>query len=336
MAKRRLSGQQKRRIHDLQQARLARVAEKADRRAEKLAEAGLGPEQSGRVQVNFGNAVVVEAEDGALVRCHARQNLGPIACGDRVAWQASKEGDGVITAVAPRSSSLERPDVHGNLRPIAVNLDRLVVVVATRPDFSEAMIDRYLVAAELAGIPAALLLNKTDLLDDAGLASATARLADYARIGYPVWQASCKREHGLDALREALAESSSLLVGQSGVGKSSLVNALLPDREVRTGALSSTGGRGMHTTTATTLYHLPGGGDLIDSPGVWEFAPPLGEPEDVAHGFVEFRPLLGHCRFSDCRHQVEPGCAIVEGVEKGLITPKRLESFRTLYASLTS
>ena len=332
MAKRRLSGQQKRRINDLQQARLERTSARSAKHATRLADAGLGAEQSGRVCANFGAALVLEDASGQLHKCHARQNLGAIACGDRVVWQASELGDGVVTAVAPRSTCLERPDAHGNLRPIAANLDRLVVVIACAPDFSEAMVDRYLVAAELTGIPAALLLNKTDLLDAGSRRRVAARLADYQRIGYPLWQASCSAEHGLDALCAAMADGTSLLVGQSGVGKSSLVNALIPGRDVRTGVLSTAGGRGTHTTTVTTLYHLPGGGDLIDSPGVWEFGPPITAPEQLERGFVEFRPHLGRCRFANCRHLVEPGCAIAAAVAVGEIAARRLATYRELVA----
>jgi len=335
VAKRRLSGQQKRRIHDQQQARLGRSAERAEKRAQRLADAGLGPEQPGRVCANFGAALVLEDDQGELHKCHARQNLGPITCGDRVVWQASELGDGVVTAVAPRNTCLERPDSHGRLRPIAANLDRLVIVVASAPDFSEAMIDRYLVAAELTGIPAALLLNKTDLLDATTRPQVEARLADFARIGYPVWQASCSAEHGLDTLLEALAGGTSLLVGQSGVGKSSLVNALIPGRDIRTGALSKTGGRGTHTTTVTTLYHLAGGGDLVDSPGVWEFGPPIDSATELEHGFIEFRPHLGHCRFADCSHLVEPGCAVEAAVKAGEIAHRRLKSYRQLHNELS-
>jgi len=334
MSKRRLSGQQKRRIHDLQQARLSRTQERAERQAQRLADAGLGPEQTGRVCVNYGAALVIEDSSGQLVKCRPRQNLGTIVCGDRVVWQTSTLGAGVVSAVASRDSCLTKPDERGNLKPIAANLDRIVIVLASLPPFDEAQIDLYLVAAELTGIPARLVLNKIDLLDDDARREADARLAGYAAIGYPVHHASCKTAHGLDELRTALAEGTSILVGQSGVGKSSLVNRILPGRDVRTGALSATSGRGMHTTTASTLYHLPDGGDLIDSPGVWEFAPPVADPSDLDHAFAEFRPHLGHCRFGNCRHLVEPGCAIERAVADGQVTARRLASYRRLRAAL--
>ncbi|HEY5790530.1 MAG TPA: small ribosomal subunit biogenesis GTPase RsgA [Gammaproteobacteria bacterium] len=336
MTKRRLSGQQKRRIHELQQARLARTSERAERRAQRLEASGLGPEQGGRVRVNFGSTLVVEDAAGRLVTCSARQNLGPIVCGDRVAWQASPLGEGVVSAVAPRQGCLLRPDARGELRPIAANLDRLVLVIAPRPPFDEAQIDRYLVAAELTGIPATLLLNKVDLLDPGERSAADARLAGYQRVGYPLLHASCASAHGLDELRAALAHGSSILLGQSGVGKSSLVNHLVPGRDVRTGELSATGAQGTHTTSATTLYHLPGGGELIDSPGVWEFSPPLSDPEQLAHGFVEFRAHLGRCRFSNCRHASEPGCALQQAVDDGEVEARRLASYRALRSALES
>lgn len=336
MAKRQLSTQQRRRIRALQQQRVERATKRAEHQVDKLTASGLGAEQPGRVVVNYGTVLIIESEDGTTHRCTARRNLGTIVCGDRVIWQAGGDGEGVVTARLPREGCLERPDPRGEPRPVAANLDRLVIVVAAAPDFSESMIDRYLIAAEQTGIPADLLLNKIDLFDDETRAAADARLAGYADIGYPLFHASTETAHGLDELRAELSGHTSLLVGQSGVGKSSLINALNPGRDIRVGALSAASGLGTHTTTATILYHLDDGGHLVDSPGVWEFAPQVSARDELERGFREFQPHLGSCRFSDCRHLVEPGCAIVAAVAAGDIAPRRLASYRALLETLVA
>lgn len=313
---------------------MERAEARAERQADALSASGLGAERAGRVIVNYGRVLIVEEPDGATHRCSARRNLGPIVCGDRVIWQPGGEGEGVVSARLDRTGCLERPDPRGQPRPVAANLDRLVVVIAAAPDFNESMIDRYLIAAEQTGIPAALLLNKIDLYDADARAAADARLADYVAIGYPLFHASTASEHGLDELRGELAGHTSLLVGQSGVGKSSLINALIPGRDIRVGALSATSGLGTHTTTSSILYHLDGGGDLVDSPGVWEFAPQVGERREIEQGFREFGPYLGRCRFSDCTHRVEPRCAIIAAAEAGEISERRLQSYRDLIDTL--
>jgi len=204
-----------------------------------------------------------------------RQNLGRLACGDRVVWRAFDTGEGVVVAVGERHTLLARPDYNGQLRPIAANLDAVAVVLAPTPEPSEYLIDRYLVAIAAIGARGLLVLNKIDLLDRSGLAALAERLEPYRRIGYPLLLASGHAAHGLNELRAWLRGRTSLLAGQSGVGKSSLIKALLPDREIRIQAVSAATGHGTHTTSASTLYHLPDGGDLIDTPGVRSFE--LGE-----------------------------------------------------------
>jgi ribosome biogenesis GTPase len=202
------------------------------------------------------------------------------------------------------------------------------------PEPSEYLIDRYLIAIAAIGVQGLLVLNKLDLLDRSALATLTERLAPYRRIGYPLLPVSSHTTHGLSELRAWLRGRASLLVGQSGVGKSSLIKALLPDREIRIQAVSAATGHGAHTTSASTLYHLPDGGDLVDTPGVRSFE--LGEISlnDLDRGFPELTPYLGRCRFSDCRHETEPGCALRETVARGEITPRRLDSYRQLRATL--
>lgn len=330
MAGRRLTERQRERIDRAQERRRQR----AGAASAAFDGAGLGPEQTGRVIANHGRTAIVEADDGRLHRCAARQNLGRLACGDRVIWQAASAGDGVVVAVGERRSLLARPDHGGRLRPVAANLDAVAVVLAPTPEPSEYLIDRYLVAIAAIGTQGLLVLNKLDLLEPAGLAELTERLEPYRRIGYPLLPVSGRTARGLDEFRARLRGRTSLLVGQSGVGKSSLIKALLPDREIRIRAVSAATGHGAHTTSASTLYHLPDGGDLIDTPGVRSFE--LGEihPRDLERGFPELAPHLGGCRFSDCRHDAEPDCALRAAVARGEIAPRRLDSYRQLRAAL--
>jgi ribosome biogenesis GTPase len=228
---------------------------------------------------------------------------------------------------------LARPTGDGSSKPYAANVNRIFIVTATQPQTSDALIDRYLVVAETTGIHPVIVINKIDLADEQTRPLFEARAAKYRAVGYTVLFASVKRRHGLDAIVEELKGHTSILVGQSGVGKSSLVKSLLPDRDIRIGALSQTQ-QGRHTTTTSVLYHLPFGGDLIDSPGVRDFAVWHIEPEDIVRGFVEFREYLGHCRFSDCSHTSEPGCALLEAVDTGRIHPARLASYHEMMRSI--
>ncbi|MGD9393121.1 MAG: ribosome small subunit-dependent GTPase A, partial [Chromatiales bacterium] len=258
---------------------------------------------------------------------------GDIVCGDSVIWHRTGDRSGVVTAVMERTSLLSRPDFGGHEKPIAANLTQLVIVAAPSPPPTGYLLDQYLVAAEHFGLKAILLLNKSDLLDNQHDALLR-RFDTYREIGYCVLQLSTKQHNGEEALREHLNGESSILVGQSGVGKSSLVNMLLPDLEIQTGALSGTSGLGKHTTSSATLYFLPLGGTLIDSPGVRSFRLLVRDRAQLEQGFREFAPYLGHCQFNDCRHELEPGCALTEAVESGKIADWRLNHFRLMAQAL--
>ncbi len=329
MAKRRLTGQQVRRIQQSRAARREAARHRIDRRLD--AGDGLGPETPGVVITSFGHTLVVECDDGTLHRCVARRTLDTPVCGDRVFWQASTETEGVIVALEHRRSILARPDHSGRSKPLAVNIDRVLVVIAPRPEPSEALVDRYLAAVAAMGVEALLVINKTDLLQDAVSNTLTERIAVYERIGYRLLRVSTKRGEGLTTLSEAMRRGTSILLGQSGVGKSSLVKALLPHREIAIRAISQTTGLGTHTTTNATLYHLDTGGGLIDSPGVRGFEPAL-TADQVANGYRELAAFLGHCRFSNCSHTVEPQCALKQAVEAGTVDRRRFASFLELQA----
>ncbi len=326
MAKRRLSKQQRSRIQALQERRRAHAQARIEQQIE-AADLQPGEPRQGIVVTRHGQNLAVSDEQGELIHCLFRQNIGDLVCGDRVLWQATAEGEGVVTARLERSSALIRPTFGGVEKALAANITQLVVVLAPEPPPSRYLTDQYLVAAEQIGIDAIIALNKCDLIDPDAPDSPARAFGVYERIGYPLVQISAKHEHGLDPLIERLRNQTSILVGQSGVGKSSLINALLPDLELQTGRLSRTSGLGCHTTSATTLYQLPGGGCLIDSPGVRSVRLGQLDRRQLAEGFREFRPFLGLCRFSNCSHRQEPGCALKEAVAEGRIDLQRLENY---------
>ena len=209
-----------------------------------------------------------------------------------------------------------------------------MVVLAPEPPPNEFLIDQYLVAAETIGVRVLLAINKLDLLDRAQTAVLQERFRIYETIGYALLWISGKQAHGLEPLVEHLRDQTSILVGQSGVGKSSLVRALLPDRDILVRSLSKTTGFGRHTTSTVTSYPLPHGGRLVDSPGVRSFRLGKLSRQALEQGFVEFRPYIGRCRFADCRHDQEPGCALKAAVDSGRIDPRRLQDFHQLAAEL--
>ncbi len=218
---------------------------------------------------------------------------------------------------------------YEGLKPIAANLDRVFVITSPEPAFSSRILDRYLVAIELAKIEVVIVLNKTDRLED--YPELENSLQIYIDMGYPVLLVSALNQDGFEHFKDALASNTSVLVGQSGVGKSSLVNALLPGVDTSVSALSENSGLGTHTTTVSKLYHLPSGGRLIDSPGIREFTLGHIDKSELSFGFRDFSPFLGQCKFRDCKHISEPGCAIISAVASKLIHPQRYESYLKLF-----
>ena len=343
MSKRKLSRQQRWRIEKIQAERAERAAKRDARESEQLAAGEYGPERPGRIVAHFGRTLDVRPEGGdEAVRCHLRANLEGLVTGDRVIWRGREDPngrvvEGVVVARGERDSVLERPDARGQLKPVAANIDQILIVFAVEPEPHPNLIDRYLIAAEATGIAPVLVLNKIDLLPEDG-GELLALLHRYEALGYPVVTTTTERANGLDALHARLAGRTSVFVGQSGVGKSSLIDRLLPDEELRIGALSKDSRKGTHTTTTARLYALPGAesAELIDSPGIREFGLGHLDEQQVAEGFIEFRDLLGRCRFRDCRHRHEPGCALLEAVERGEVHPERFASYRRIVDSLES
>jgi ribosome biogenesis GTPase / thiamine phosphate phosphatase len=276
---------------------------------------------NGLVIAHLGKSLAVEAADGQTVVCHSRRHITDVAVGDRVRWEGCDGGLGLVLEVLPRRTALVRPARGGKLRTVASNIDRVWIVIAPEPEPDFLLVDQILAVCAHRGIDAGLLLNKTDLLPRSGAIEAA--LDAYRAAGYRVLAASARMASGLGELRTALGHVSSMLAGQSGVGKSSLTNALLPDKSLRVNELSRKSRLGRHTTTAATLYHLPDGGELIDSPGVTVFGLAGMSRRDIAEGFLEFREFLDGCQFTDCSHLQDKGCAVREAVEQGRINGER-------------
>ena len=240
----------------------------------------------------------------------------------------------VVEAVLPRRNFFVRTDERQRQNIIAANLDQVLIVVATRPLPSRDLMERYLLAVHSLGIEPLIVYNKTDLKlapdEKANGVQVLAHMPDYEALGYTVIRTSCKTAPGISGLQDVLKDKTSILVGQSGVGKSSLINQLIPDLQIQTGELSNATGKGTHTTTSTMLYQLSEGGYLIDSPGVWEYGIWKFEDIELAAGFVEFEPWLGQCRFNNCLHASEPDCAIKQAVADGFIREWRFQSYLRL------
>lgn len=283
-----------------------------------------------RVVMSTGNHCLVIDEAGELHRCQlrSRRNQRPV-CGDFVRWANLDEG-GVIDEILPRSNVIERGDFRGQPRPLAANIDQLILVIAPEPEPDSLLIDRYLVLAAAAGIPLTLWLNKTDLLTAENTSALEALINGYRQLGVDVARGSAIDPDSTAALRAFTQGKTVILAGQSGVGKSSLTQALIPELALRIGAISSASGQGRHTTTETTLFTRSDDGALIDSPGVRTLRLDHLHPGDIDAGFPEVAAVAGNCRFRDCQHQHEPNCAVLAALEAGDIAAQRLENWRRL------
>jgi len=326
MSKRRLTRQQRQRIAAQQLRTLG--GESVDASLESC---------DGRIVGHVGRQVQVEAlggdAAGTLLQCHQRANLPDLVTGDLVVYESAADGSGVVLARGERRNVFTRPDSRGRERPLAANIDYLLIVIAAVPQPYMNLIDRYLVAVEHLRLRPVLVLNKTDLIERTNRDELDNILSIYEDLDYPVFRVSAHDGAGMDALEAALSGQTTVLVGQSGVGKSSLINRLGGDELTVVGELSEARAKGTHTTTTARLFHLRHC-DLIDSPGIREFQLAHLDAQQVLQGFPELRDLAGKCRFRNCRHQGDPGCAIAKALEAGEVHPLRWQSYCHLRATL--
>lgn len=313
-----LTRRQKWRIDKVQSEKIAR-ADKAASKVESQIDEN-DKELQGKVITRYGQRQLVEDENGKVFQSVSRQNIGFSVAGDRVLFQRTKNDEAIVTAIYPRNNELKRQD-----KLIAANIDQLWLVVALEPHYEFELIDRYLIMAENLNLSVGIIVNKIELanndnefLDD---------FIHYQSLGYDVNFLSVKSKINIEIFKNQLISKSHIFLGQSGVGKSSLINSLIPDLKLRVNEISNKSKLGKHTTTNTTLYHIPTGGDLIDSPGVREFQLENLTETEIRNGFKEFKALSDECRFRDCKHISEPNCAVKDALEKGEININRYHSY---------
>ncbi len=286
--------------------------------------------REGLVIAHLGQGIAVEY-NGEIILCQPLRKLDTVTVGDNVLWSLVAPEQGRIEALLPRKSVLARPSRNDKIRPVAANIDNVFVVFAVEPFCDFLLLDQYLAICENRDFQASLILNKTDLpLSD----EIENELENYVSLGYALYRVCANNAESLSELKQALRGQVSIFTGQSGVGKSSLTNALIPDKNLKTNTVSATTKHGRHTTTAATLYHLPEGGDLIDSPGVAIFGLADISRGQLAQGYREFVPYLADCKFNDCSHHLDKGCAVRAAVEKGEISTPRYERFLKLHEKM--
>jgi ribosome biogenesis GTPase len=282
----------------------------------------------GQIIAAYGRQFTVELPDGTLISCVTRGKKTGAACGDRVRIASTSPNQGVIETILPRQSLLYRSDAFRE-KIIAANVTQIIIVLAAVPSFYEDLVNRCLVAAEAARIKALIVLNKADLVAETARAMET--LLPYRNLGYPLLSLCAHSD--IAPLLPFLKGETSVLVGQSGMGKSSIINALFPGINLETREISKTLDSGKHTTTFAKIYHLDPDSHIIDSPGLQEFGLHHLKPEEIDHAFIEFRPYLGQCKFNNCHHRSEPGCAVLEAVAAGSIHPRRLAAYQKLVSA---
>ena len=344
MAKRKLSKQQQRRIADQQKNKIKNnnlqinnlQQNKLQQNSVQLDESST---QTARVISHHGRQLFAETKKFEKIKCKIRQNLGDIACGDYVLVQqahtATGESQNVVVAVKERTNLLVKTGFAGAVKPVAANIGQLVIVTSLKPKPNPYLVDRYLTAAENLPAKALIIINKVDLLDVETKRIREDLTALYQDIGYDVISSSVKQNIGLEEISEALSNTTSILVGLSGVGKSSIVKAILPKEEItkekiKIGETSTTTGEGKHTTTVSALYHLKDNGIIIDSPGVRDFTPINKSLNEITNGFIDVRRFNGACKFTNCSHTNEPGCAMKQAVSDGKLNEQRFNNYLRL------
>lgn len=290
----------------------------------------------GLVVMNSGKKATVQLNDGRLLTCHQRANLANVVAGDKVIISLDEQHPPVIESLLPRRSLLSRPGFRGVIKPVAANVDQLLVVIAPAPGIDLDLLDRSLCYCEWQGLDAVIILNKVDLLADDYRALCDQLANVYTAMGYTWIETSTEADIGLEALKHICNNKTSVFLGNSGVGKSSLTQALIPDVAIRTQQLSSSTGLGQHTTNNATLYELDIGGQLIDAAGIRSLELSEFAIEHTDRYWRDFRPYLGQCRFSNCTHDHEPDCAIKTAVASEGITLHRYQHYLRLLHSTPS
>lgn len=299
------------------------------------------PEKEGIVVRNTGSSYEVRFDDGSLAQCRVKGNFrikgirttNPVAVGDRVGVTESAEDASYITSILPRRNYIIRraSNLSKESHILAANLDIAALVVSLRePETPTTFIDRFLATSEAYSVPAMLILNKSDIWDEIDKEIAEGLKILYTSLGYGVVEVSAVTGQGIDALREMLKDKVTLLAGNSGVGKSSLINALVPGANLKTGKISDIHHQGMHTTTFSEMVEIPGGGELIDVPGIRGFGTIDFDENEVSHYFPEIFKYSHDCKYSDCKHIGEPGCAVLPAVEQHLISESRFASYLSI------
>jgi len=297
----------------------------------------------GLVIKSTGSWYEVQTDEGRSIKCRIKgkfrtldiKTTNPVAVGDRVTIEPEPDQDtGLITDLEPRKNYIIRKSVNLSKQAqiIAANLDQaFLIVTLASPRTSLGFIDRFLVTAEAYDIPAKLIFNKLDLFSAEGLDILEDYQSIYEQAGYPCYSVSALKATNLDQIKELLKDKVTLVSGHSGVGKSTLINALLPGHELKTGEISDWSDKGKHTTTFAEMFRLPFGGYLIDTPGIRELGVFDIEKQELGRLFPEIRNLMGNCRFHNCRHINEPGCAVIDAMETGKLEPSRYDSYLSIY-----
>lgn len=287
----------------------------------------------GRVITRFGAELIVLNEQNEQIRCTARRKFENIACGDFVCWQASEQGNAVVTAILPRKNALTRPDYRGKSKAIAANIDQLIIVCSWVPKPAWMLVDQYLIAARLIGADAIIVMNKSDLAEQYATEKDGQAIKEYQSIHYKVIQTAAKTGVGIAEIQQSLADKTSIFVGQSGVGKSSIIGQVLPELDIKVGKISQSG-EGKHTTTTADLYAVGQGGYVIDSPGVRDFALADVDADAIRQGYREFDDYAKCCRFNNCIHVHEPKCNVKQAVETNDIPSGRYKRYLAKLALL--
>ncbi len=293
---------------------------------------------TGTIVKSTGNRYLVKKEDGRIIECvlkgklrlDGRKTTNPVAVGDVVDYEAGSDSEASITRIHPRKNYIIRKSINLSRQTqiIASNMDQAILIATlVSPRTSLGFIDRFLVTAEAYRIPAKIIFNKCDLLNEQLLVLQQEIITIYEKAGYPCYKVSSFESNSVEALKPLFAKKTTLLTGHSGVGKSTLINALQPDLKLKTGDISAAHAKGMHTTTFAELHTLDFGGAIIDTPGIKELGLVEMKKEEVGHYFPEIRARMNECRFNNCLHVNEPRCAVIKAVEKGEISEERYSSY---------